>query len=201
MLTAELLADLRMPSDPQVSPDGRWLVASVTTTGKQDKHRNAAIWLADTSGKQDARQITTGSANDTHPRWSPDSRELAFLSDRTKRGTSQLHLLTLDGGEAMEVTDVRGGISGFCWLPGEGRRVAYLAVDARDEDEEKRRDDERDDPNVYGAFWPLARIVVRDLDSGDERRIDTGNVHVSEIVPSPDGSWLAVVHFRHAGNR
>ncbi len=190
-LTAELLADLKMPSDPQVSPDGRWLVASVTTTGKPDKHRNAAIWLADTSGQQDARQITAGSANDNHPRWSPDSNELAFLSDRTKRGTSQLQHLTFSGGEAMELTDLRGGVSGFCWLPGEGRRIAYLAVDARPEDEEKRRDDDRDDPNVYGAFWPLARIVIRDLDSGDERQLDIGDVNVSEIVPSPDGRRLA----------
>ena len=76
--------------------------------------------LADTSGDLGARQITTGTSNDTHPRWSPDSRELAFLSDRSKRGTSQLHLMTLDGGEAMELTDARGGVSSFSWLPGGG---------------------------------------------------------------------------------
>ncbi|MDQ3548570.1 MAG: S9 family peptidase [Chloroflexota bacterium] len=192
-LTAELLADMSVPTDPQVSPDGRWFAASVTTVAKPDKHRNAAIWLADTSGSRDARQITTGAANDTCPRWSPDGRELAFLSDRDKRGKSQLQLLTLDGGEARELTDVRGGVAGFCWLTGTGRRIAYLAVDARDEDEEKRRDGERDDANVYGTFWPLARIVVCDLDTGDERSIDTGNTHVSDIVPAPDGNRLAVV--------
>jgi len=192
-LTAELLADMNAPTDPQVSPDGRWLAASVTTTAKADKDRNAAIWLADTSGSRDARQITTGAANDTHPRWSPDGRELAFLSDRSKRGKNQLQLLTLDGGEAHEVTNVRGGVAGFCWIPGAGRQIAYLAIDARNEDEEKRRDEERDDPNVYGAFWPLARIVVRDLDSGDERSVDTGNTHVSDLVPSPEGDRLAIV--------
>lgn len=192
-LTAELLADLNVPSDPQVSPDGRWLAASVTTTATADKDRRAAIWLADTTGTRDARQITTGAANDTCPRWSPDGRELAFLSDRKERGKRQLQLLTLEGGEAREITDVRGGVAGFCWLPGAGRRVAYLAVDARDEAEQQRRDEERDDPNVYGAFWPRARIVLRDLDSGDERQIDTGNTHVSEIVPSSDGNRLATV--------
>jgi len=192
-LTAEMLADLKMPSDPQVSPNGQWLVASVTTTAKSDEHRNAAIWLADTSGSRDARQITTGTANDTHPRWSPDSRELAFLSDRSKRGKNQLQVLSLDGGEAQEVTDVRGGVSGFCWLPGAGRRIAYLANDARDEDEEKRRKEERDDANVYGAFWPLARIIVHDLDSGEEQRINTGDTHVSLVVPSPDGKRLAAM--------
>jgi dipeptidyl aminopeptidase/acylaminoacyl peptidase len=190
-LTAELLADLRMPSDPQVSPDGRWLAASVTTTAKPEKDRNAAIWLADTSGQSEARQITTGTASDTHPRWSQDGQQLAFLSDRRKRGKSQLQLLSLDGGEATELTEVRGGVAGFAWLPGSARRIAYLAVDARDEDEEKRRDAERDDANVYGAFWPLARIVVRDLDTADEQRIDTGNTHVQTIAPSPDGNLLA----------
>ncbi|HEX5167338.1 MAG TPA: S9 family peptidase [Thermomicrobiales bacterium] len=188
-LTAEILADLTMPSEPQVSPDWSWLTASVTTTAKPEQDRNAAIWLADTSGQAAARQITTGLTSDTHPRWSPDSRQLAFLSDRRKRGKSQLQLLSLDGGEASELTDVRGGVAGFAWLPGDERRIAYLALDARDEEEEKRRD-ERDDANVYGAFWPLARIVVRDLDSGDEWRIDTGNFHVREIEPSPDGNLL-----------
>lgn len=192
MLTADLLADLLMPSDPRISPDGRWLTASVTATAKKDEHRNASIWLAETSGDREARQLTSGCANDTHPRWSPDSRELAFLSDRRKRGTSQLHLLSLDGGEAREMTDVRGGVVGFCWLPGTERRIAYLAIDARDEDDQKRRDDERDDPNVYGAFWPLARIVVRNLETGDERAIDAGDTHVSDVVPSPDGSRLAI---------
>lgn len=191
-LTPELLADLMMPSDPQISPDGRWLAASLTPTAKKDKHRDAAIWLADTSGQRDARQLTAGHANDACPRWSPDGSELAFLSDREQRGTSQIQLLPLAGGEARDVTTWRGGVDGFCWVSGAERRIAYLAIDARDEAEQKRRDDERDDPNVYGEFWPLARIVLLDLQSGDERRIDTGNVHVSDIIPAPDGTRLAV---------
>jgi Tol biopolymer transport system component len=127
LLTAELLADINMPSDPQVSPDGRWLATTVTPTAKPEVDRNAAIWLADTSGQQNARQLTSGSANDTCPRWSPDGRELAFLSDRDKRGRSQLHLMRLDGGEARAVTDSRGGVAGVCWgrcLLAAGRRPA-----------------------------------------------------------------------------
>ncbi len=191
-LTPEFLADMLMPSDPQISPDGRWIAASVTATAKANEHRNAAIWLADSAGSTSTHQITTGTANDTHPQWSPDSRTLAFLSDRGKRGTNQLQLLSFDGGEAREITSIRGGVSDFCWMPG-GTHIAYLAIDARDEDEERRRNDERDDPNVYGAFWPRARIVIRDLQTNDERPIDTGDLHVSDIVASPDGSRLAAV--------
>lgn len=191
-LTAQLLVDLKTPSDAQISPDGRWIALTVGNTAKRDEHPVAAIWLVPADGSQPARQITTGTANDTHPRWSPDGTELAFLSDRKDRGKNQVQILRLDGGEAQPVTDQPGGISAFAWLPGEQRRIACLAIDARDEDEQKRREEERDDANVYGEFWPFARVLVLNLDTGDEERLDTGELHVASLTPAPDGSRLAL---------
>lgn len=186
------MADLRMPSDPQMSPDGHWIAVTVAPTSKRDEHPVSALWLASSDGSEPARQITSGLAQDTHPRWSPDGRSIVFLSDRKKRGTKQVHHLLLEGGEALGVTDVPGGVSNLCWLAGEGRRVAYLALDSRDKDDEERRKNERDDANVFGEFWPYARVVAVDLDSQDERRFDTGERHIASLSPSPDGRKLAI---------
>ena len=161
-LTVEALVDLSLPSDPQISPDGRWVAAPVAPASKRDKHATSAIWLAAAGGGQPARQLTTGLANDNHPRWSPDSSQVAFLSDREERGTGQIHLLTLEGGEALAVTDAPGGVSDLCWLPGIRPRIAYLAKNAQDKEEQERRKNERDDARIYGEFWPYARVVVPD---------------------------------------
>src|SRR6476620_2368186 len=110
-LTPELLSDLKTPSDPNISRDGRWMTATVAPVGKRDEQRVSAIWLASTSGATPARQRTSGLAEDSHARWAPDSRSLVFLSDRVKRGVKQLHVLALDGSEATAVTDEPGGVS------------------------------------------------------------------------------------------
>jgi dipeptidyl aminopeptidase/acylaminoacyl peptidase len=192
-LTAELMADIRVPSGVQISPDGRRVAVSVGTNAKAEEHRQAALWLTETQDGSSARQITAGTANDTKPRWSPDGGSLAFLSDRVERGTSQLYLLPLDeGGEARRLTDERGGVTELAWLPGEGRRIAYLTPDARDPDEEKRRKEERDDALVWGEFWPYARLKILDLDAGETRSIDLGDLHVTGISTSPSGKQLAV---------
>ena len=191
-LTPELLSDLNVPSDPRISPDGRWMTATVASVGKRDEHRVSAIWLAATSGAAPARQLTNGLAEDSHARWAPDSRRLAFLSDRVKRGVKQLHLLPLDGSEASALTDEPGGVSDVAWLA-DGQRVVYLAVDAEDKDERERRERERDDAHVYGAFWPRAKPVVLDIASGATRRLDIGARHVAALSPSPDGTRVALV--------
>ncbi len=192
-LTAELMADIKVPAGVQISPDGARVAVSVGTNAREGDHREAAIWLIEVGEPESARQITAGTANDTAPRWSPDGTSLGFLSDRVTRGTNQLYVLSLaEGGEGRPLTDVRGGVGDFRWLPGGGDRIAYLAVDSRDPDEEKRRKDERDDAKVWGDFWSFARLRILDLETDETRSIDLGERHVSGFSPSPDGTKIAV---------
>jgi dipeptidyl aminopeptidase/acylaminoacyl peptidase len=192
-LTPELLADLRVPSDPQISPDGQRIAFAVGSTSRRDEHDVSALWLADARGLTPARQITSGFTHDTAPRWSPDGSRIAFLSDRKQRGTQQVHLLPIDGGEAQPLTDERGGVRDVQWLAGAGSRLAYLVADARSEAEEQRRGDERDDANVYGEFWGFSRLHLRDLELHKTRVVDLGERHVNSIAPSDDGSRLAAI--------
>ena len=199
-LTPELLADLCDPRDPRLSPDGRWVAVVVGPATKREEHRVSAIWLADATGVLPARQITSGLTEDSHPRWSPDGRRLAFLSDRAKRGLKQAYVLTLrddgdgpPGGEARALTDELGDVCDLEWLPGVGGQLVYLATDAEDEAEKERRERERDDAHVMGAFWPRARPVVLDVATGAARRIDLGERHVAAFAPAPDGKRFAAM--------
>jgi dipeptidyl aminopeptidase/acylaminoacyl peptidase len=132
----EDLYDLRVPTETALSPDGRTVVFGVKSVAPgKDGYRNA-LWVVPADGSAPARQLTAGTKNDVSPRWSPDGRTLAFLSDRgavlqaggagakpgkpeaPKEGATQVWLLPVaDGGEARQLTDLPKDIQGLDWSP------------------------------------------------------------------------------------
>ena len=143
----EDLYRLRIATEPRLSPDGRLAVVVLQTVAQpaaaeSDGYR-LAIWLVPTDGSAPPRQLTLGSRHDRHPRFSPDGRTLAFLSDRrtvveeeptrsegaakVREDAVQLHLLPLDGGEACRLTDLPRGVKGFEWSP-DGSRLVVVST-------------------------------------------------------------------------
>src|SRR5262245_32013109 len=95
--------------DAQIAHDGTQ-VGYVTTPASQDgPHPLRTLWLVATSGGAPQR-LSTSEVADWSPRWSPDGRFLAFLSDRQQRGTAQLYLLALPDGQAMPLTEQPAGV-------------------------------------------------------------------------------------------
>jgi dipeptidyl aminopeptidase/acylaminoacyl peptidase len=160
----EDLYSLRIPTDPRISPDGRWVVVSVGTVAPTYDGYRHALWLVSTADGADApppRQLTLGVRRDGHPRFSPDGRTLAFLSDRRpileeeptrpkevkeREDVSQVHLLPLDGvgGEARRLTDLPRGVTSFDWSPDGSRMVVVsTSVGATHEEDAKRRGRDR----------------------------------------------------------
>ena len=102
--TAEDLVRLRRLSDPQVSPDGRWVAFTLRETDMEANRGRTDVWLLELGAKAPlARRLTQNGAADSNPRWAPDSRSLYFLS--TRSGSSQVWRMPLAGGEAQQVTD------------------------------------------------------------------------------------------------
>jgi dipeptidyl aminopeptidase/acylaminoacyl peptidase len=87
--------------DPQVSPDGQWVVFVVRTTDLEANRGRHNLWLARTDGSE-ARPLTSHPAADSNPRWDPDGGSVWFLSGRS--GSSQVWRIPVDGGEAVQVT-------------------------------------------------------------------------------------------------
>ena len=105
-------------ADPQVSPDGQWVLYTLTTTDAAKDRRNTDIWLVKWDGSE-RRQVTFGTENETSPRWSPDGRYISFLAARPggKGKGSQVWILDRTGGEAHQLTELTGRISSFDWSP------------------------------------------------------------------------------------
>src|SRR6266853_1330524 len=122
------LARLRDVRDPQLSPDGQWAAYVVATIDTKEDKGNTHIWMVGYDGKND-RQITFSTDSETSPRWSPDGSYLSFTSSRPgKAKGNQVWLLDRNGGEAFQLTDVKGRLQGYEWSP-DSKRLALVVGD------------------------------------------------------------------------
>jgi len=151
--TPKFSLSLPVLGDAQLSPDGEvvaFVVAEQSRPSGPDRPAliPSAIWSVPAGGGE-ARRLTYGRSDST-PRWSPDGRWIAFLSDRHKDGQLQVLLLPRDGGEARQVTQLDSDIpvgrsfSPLGWFP-DGSRVVFPLVD------------------------PLTRADRERIDGGDDR--------------------------------
>ncbi len=192
-LTAELIADFSIPQALQISPDGSQVVYTVAPMSKKEEHGTSAIWLASTDGKRPARQFTRGDVADNGPQWSPDGSQLAFLSDRAKRGTAQLYLIAVDGGEARPLTSTENkkAVEDFSWSPG-GGQIAFTSADEPTEEDE-RREKERDDARVYGERLPYTRLRLLSVATQEVTTLVETDRDVIGFAWHPRGTELAYV--------
>ena len=114
-------------SDPQLSPDGEWIVYSVATVDTAHDRSTGDIWLARWDGTR-SRRLTWDTADEHSPRFVGKRNMISFLSSRgDPHDAEQLWILPLDGGEARKLTSVRDGVNDYSWSP-DGTR-AVLALD------------------------------------------------------------------------
>src|SRR5437763_1072702 len=137
-LTPQDLLALKHVSDAQISPDGALIAFVVGDAFKEDTDApRSQIWVVPGDGGA-AHPYTTGPRTDNTPRWSPDGRTLAFLSDRAESGKPQVYLIERGAGEARRLTDLPGDITELEWSP-DGTRLAFLMDDPETEQEQRRK--------------------------------------------------------------
>src|SRR6266446_6889645 len=92
-LTAMDEFQLQLPTDPQISPDGKKIAYVRRFADPMTDKRYSNLWIINTDGT-DHRPLTTGNRSDVSPRWSPDGLRLAYLSDAD--GKQQLYVRWMD---------------------------------------------------------------------------------------------------------
>jgi dipeptidyl aminopeptidase/acylaminoacyl peptidase len=113
---------------PALSPDGRWVVAPVTSPAYDEAEKTSDLWLVPADGSAPPRQLTFSKGSESNPAWSPDSRRIAFAARREGSDESQIHVLDIDaGGEAARVTSVSTGATRPLWRP-DGQAILFMSM-------------------------------------------------------------------------
>jgi dipeptidyl aminopeptidase/acylaminoacyl peptidase len=137
-ITIEDYFAIKAVHDPQLSPDGKWVAYAVDTASLKTDKNETRIWMVAATGG-DAIPLTAEGVNCTHPRWSPDNKYLAFLSDRKGgHGKTQVWLLSRQGGEAQRLTDTVQNVEDFVWSP-DSRRLVLVLRDPTPEESERAK--------------------------------------------------------------
>jgi dipeptidyl aminopeptidase/acylaminoacyl peptidase len=111
---ADALLSLARISDPQISPDGRMVAFTVQTIDIAANKRPKQIYVVPLSGGT-PRRITDAGEDNERPRWSPDSKSIAFISDRG--GSAQVWIMNPDGSSARQVTNLSTETDGVLYSP------------------------------------------------------------------------------------
>jgi len=185
--------------DPRISPDGKWVAYTVSTTDPKEDTSDTDIYMVPLSGGE-AMRMTGSKKSEKSPRWSPDGRYLAFLSSR-EGNKSQVWLMDRRGGEATKLTDFKAGVSSFVWSP-DSTRLALVVSDVDPDQPDPDAKKRKVNPIVIrrlqfkrdgaGYLRDIHRhIHVFDVKEKESQQVTGGPYDDSLPVWSPDGNWLA----------
>jgi dipeptidyl aminopeptidase/acylaminoacyl peptidase len=108
-LTHETLWLMPRVGNATPSPDGKWVVFSITKPSYDEKETSSDLWLVPAAGGAEPRQITFTKSAESDVTWAPDSRRIAFSAKREGDEQNQIYILDLGGGEAKRVTSLFTG--------------------------------------------------------------------------------------------
>jgi dipeptidyl aminopeptidase/acylaminoacyl peptidase len=206
-ITVDDYFQVREVSDPQWSPEARWVAYTVKTPLLKDDKNEERIWMVPAAGGAPVA-LTAEGVSSSHPRWSFDGNYLAFLSARSG-GKQQVWLLNRLGGEAQRLTDTPQDVSDFAWSP-DSRRLVLVLRDASPEELEAAKDKDKEAKKELKTPrpWVIDRLQFKrdtvgyldrrrthlylcDLASKSLTQVTSGDYDDREPAWSPDGRSLA----------
>jgi dipeptidyl aminopeptidase/acylaminoacyl peptidase len=180
-LTHEAMWLMKRVGSPALSPDGKWVVFSVTDPAYDSKEQSSDLWIVSSDGKAKPRRVTETKDGESDVTWSPDSRMIAFSAKREGDEVNQIYLQDPAGGAAKRITTLSTGARTPRFSP-DGKSIIYSSIvypgsldDEANKKAAKEEKDRKEKVRIYDAF------PVRNWD----RWLDDKQVHL--IVQSIEG--------------
>jgi dipeptidyl aminopeptidase/acylaminoacyl peptidase len=192
--TLDDLLTLKTVGGAQISPEGKRIAYTVNYGDFKQDAFVTQIWLVDNaSGK--SFQLTRGDKSSTNPRWSPDGKWLAFLSNRIE-DKNQIFVIDPSGGEAQQLTKSESAISNFAWSD-DGKTIAYTATPGTAQPLKDRKDYYGDydvvrDGYSYVHIWTVDMAEALKAPSTGKQRTKNKEFSVDSFSWSPDGGSIVI---------
>ena len=183
------LLNLKRVASPALSPDGQWVAYTLRETNWEENAYETEIWLASADAGE-PRQLTNADKSSLQPAWSPDSRTLAFISDRD--GKRQIYRIEIAGGEAERLTSGEEGVTAFQWAP-DGKSIAFTALESIT-DTMKTREKRWGDLRLEDEDQRYTQLHLLDLSTRKTRTLTSGSMVVGSFDWSPDSTRVAFDH-------
>src|SRR5689334_11314417 len=153
-LLIETILDVKHYSEVQLSPNGETLAFVLGKSNKAapDRPIEKSIYLMDVATRVQRPLAEMPSVTNDMPRWSPDGKKLAFLSNQADASEMQLYCADVKTGNVQALTDLRGVIDAPQWLP-DGKQITFLYNGNLDKEKHPEAD-----PIVVDANPPFNRI-------------------------------------------
>ena len=186
--------DLEWATDPRVSPDGKTIVYVRKSNDVMKDRERSNLWQVSAEGT-DHRPLYSGLSSIKSPRWSPNGKKLAFVSNDT--GSQQIHVRWLDNGETALISQLQASPSNLSWSP-DGKWLAFtMNVKAASETIAETR------TKPEGATWAKGPITVTTTQYQYDGQgiVEPAYRHVF-VVPAEGGSarQLTEGNFNHYGS-
>jgi dipeptidyl aminopeptidase/acylaminoacyl peptidase len=205
-ITLDDLARIQRVGAPVLSPDGEWLLYSVSQIDIKEDKSQSHLWMAKWDGS--ARiQLTYGKEGASSPKFSPDGKTISFTSSRPgpARGT-QVWVMDRRGGEAEQFTAITDqDIEGYSWSPDSKKLLLTLHPKTEPDAEEGKppappkpividRYHFKQDVQGYLRNDAWDALYLYDIATKKAEKLTTGkNVSEEDAEWSPDGAWIAFV--------
>ena len=200
------LAKLQRVGAPVVSPDGQWVVYTVSQVDTKEDKTQTHLWMVKWDGSVHL-QLTYGKEGASAPKFSPDGRYISFMSGRpgTVKG-DQVWVMDRRGGEAEQLTNITDqNIQGYSWSPDSKKLLLTLHPKSEPDPEEGKppappkpividRYHFKQDIQGYLRDDAFNALYLWDLTAKKAEKLTSGKgVNENEAEWSPDGKWIAYV--------
>lgn len=175
-------------SDPRLSPNGHQLVYVLAETDWKANKQISHIWRINADGSG-LVQMTNNSQGERSPQWSPDSKQIAFITKREDVKEQQIYLLNNQGGEAKQLTKHVTSVSNIQWSP-DGLSIYFLASDPKTK-EEKEKDKIKDDVITFDENYKQRHLWRISLSDKVEQRLTEGDFSILNYNLSRDGTKIS----------
>src|SRR6516164_5426086 len=186
-----------------ISPDGKkvaWVETQIDKNGART--RNQDLYVVEYEQSQTPQRVTAGAStahfNEKDLAWSPDSQQLAFLSDALKKGQLELYVTKPGGGPPRQVTSTKGLLATPKWSP-DGQSIAVLHTENATREAGPLVAETAETGVIKDVFFEQ-RLAIADVGNGALREITPADMYTYEYDWAPDSKSLVLTAAKGNGD-